>query len=107
MGMFDTIICEYPLPDEWENANFQSKDLKCELDTYVITSGGRLVLKRDSSVTDTNHHGFLYFYDFPLGSYDVRLDGAHRYSTLRDDARLITYEAKFTDGQLVEIKRLP
>ena len=107
MGMFDTIICEYPLPDEWETPNFQAKDLNCELDTYLITSGGRLVLQRDGNMTDINHHGFIYFYDLPPDSYDIHGEGVNRYSTLRKDAKLITYEAKFTDGQLVEIKRLP
>ncbi len=44
MGMFDTIYCEYPLPDaRHQDLDFQTKNLECFLDTYTITVDGRLV----------------------------------------------------------------
>jgi hypothetical protein len=44
MGMFDTIYCEYPLPDaRHQYLDFQTKNLECLLDTYTITVDGRLV----------------------------------------------------------------
>lgn len=77
MGMFDNVIVEVPLPDGGSNEYiFQTKDLDCELHNYIITKDRKLV--RDGEETD--FHGWLYFYD---GS--------------------TAYEAKFTDGALVEI----
>jgi len=43
MGMFDTITCEAELPvREHQVLSFQTKDLECLLDCYVITRDGRL-----------------------------------------------------------------
>lgn len=98
MGMFDYIRCEAPLPDDAMPANstFQSKDLDCNLDTYVITASGRLMVKpwrkdagESATIRDAAHHGYLNFYVYT------------------EDKRRIEYRAKFTDGQLVEIKRVP
>ena len=45
MGMFDTIHCEYPLPEpRHQDLEYQTKDLECLLARYTITSDGRLVL---------------------------------------------------------------
>jgi hypothetical protein len=44
MGLFDTVHCEYPLPDpRLQHLEFQTKDLECLLETYTITADGRLV----------------------------------------------------------------
>jgi hypothetical protein len=44
MGMFDNLICKYPLPrPEMQTCEFQTKDLECVLDSYEITEDGRLV----------------------------------------------------------------
>jgi hypothetical protein len=44
MGLFDTVRCEYPLPDARLQAEeFQAKDRECGLETYTITAEGRLV----------------------------------------------------------------
>ena len=42
MGMFDTIICEYPLP-ECTIKNFQTKSLKNFMMNYTLTDEGRLI----------------------------------------------------------------
>jgi hypothetical protein len=44
MGLFDTIKCEYPLPNKLhQDLEFQTKDLECLLERYMITFDGRLV----------------------------------------------------------------
>src|SRR5262245_1886337 len=44
MGMFDTIRCEYPLPDpRHQDLEYQTKDLDCALFHYKITRVGQLV----------------------------------------------------------------
>lgn len=44
MGMFDTVRCEYPLPDPGhQDLEYQTKDLECLLDTFTITRDGRLI----------------------------------------------------------------
>jgi hypothetical protein len=46
MGLFDTIRCEYPLPDaRHQDLEFQTKDLECFLAHYRITRDGRLVFE--------------------------------------------------------------
>lgn len=47
MGMFDSIQCQYPLPDPaFQNAEFQTQDLDNVLGRYTITREGRLVRHR-------------------------------------------------------------
>ena len=104
MGMFDDVLCEQPLPDGYEG-EFQSKDFECLLDTYKISAEGRLlrreyewveaddaplgIRKERRGWTDTEYHGTFRFYDYA------------------DDKSWHEYEAKFTDGQLVEISQVP
>jgi hypothetical protein len=113
MGMFDSIICEYPLPDpEVQKELFQTKDLDSCMDTYTITKAGRLIhhfkefeatpkeerpqdsfwpsirVKAGSErYIDKNYHGWLNFY--------AALN--HKWCE---------YNAKFTDGTLVELEKV-
>ena len=52
MGMFDTILCKYPLPlsetlrklpIDWTETSFQTKNLEESLSLYTITSEGELL----------------------------------------------------------------
>lgn len=46
MGMFDHVVCEYPLPDlpeEGKEWMFQTKDMECNMWTYTITRSGQLI----------------------------------------------------------------
>ena len=44
MGMYNDILCEYPLPDYKGNGNLQTKDFECDcLTEYKITKDGRLL----------------------------------------------------------------
>lgn len=116
MGMFDYIICEVPLPDGFDGL-LQTKDFDDPyMEKYTINSQGRLIRHYIASwddvpeeqwkyvgatdplhqlwheqskrkpifaEVDTNYHGMLNFYG---GEQDWH-----------------EYDAKFTDGNLVEI----
>jgi hypothetical protein len=46
MGLYDTVYCDYPLPDaRHQDLEFQTKDLECLLGDYRITRDGRLMLQ--------------------------------------------------------------
>lgn len=45
MGMFDTVKCEFPLPEKfkkYQDSLFQTKSLICGMDVYKITKEGEL-----------------------------------------------------------------
>jgi len=107
MGMYDSIYVEYNLPEiTLENKKvsfspdheFQTKDLHCMLDSYLIADSGRLLYKefnwldkqtiKLSSYKDANFHGFLNF-------YTTYRDG--------DIVHYIDFIGKFTDGNVVTI----
>ena len=96
--MFDYVRSEIPLPDGFEG-ELQTKDIG---DPYMnlatIRANGRLVYDERpwqeldaETADDLDWHGFLNFY----GS-----EGRHG----QPGYRWHEYVAKFTDGQLVEIK---
>ena len=109
MGMFDSVYVEYDLPEILlENQEvfflpgheFQTKDMYCLMDSYLISSAGKLLYregtwsgKRDielSAYKDAEFHGILHFY-----SAAVLANG---------NTYFIDYFAKFTDGIIVNIK---
>lgn len=123
MGMFDSIKCEYPLPlpegvdklkFDIKNVDFQTKDFENLLETYTIRENGELYRTHQTYkwVDDDNHflkgymdvvtseekkenyHGMLNFYCYEDIEQD---DGTYINVT-------IDYIAKFTDGNLVEVK---
>ena len=122
MGMFDYGIVECSLPDdaatrvhEWQTKDFDEPFMA----KYKITAEGRLLAERvhyenlsdpnappgsaasycgcmtpvHDGWDDLNYHGVLNFYGNVGGVYDAE----HWYE----------YNAKFTDGFLVSINRLP
>ena len=107
--MFDSVYVEYDLPEILlENQEvfflpgheFQTKDMYCLMDSYLISSAGKLLYregtwsgKRDielSAYKDAEFHGILHFY-----SAAVLANG---------NTYFIDYFAKFTDGIIVNIK---
>lgn len=107
MGMFDTVLTNYRLPDVEINPDlvlrfntgnvrefgyetkFQTKDFDCVFDQYLITSHGKLYIKEGGVNIDTKYHGFMSFCTVvhpPLGG-----------------GYLLDFHAKFTDGNLVQI----
>ena len=101
MGLFDDVVCEYPLPD-WpvgETPLFQTKDLECEMRGYRITKEGRLLAaeyepaggRAPARWVDTGHHGYLTFY--------TSLARA-------GNGEWFHWRAKFTDGSIVDLQRV-
>ena len=97
MGLFDYVNCAAPLPDgkPTPRDKFQTKDFDCPyMEDYVITASGRLMKLKviynglagmsTPEDVDLNWHGFLNFYYI-------------------DKEEWREFNAKFTDGQLVEI----
>lgn len=65
MGMFDTLYCDYPLPDkEVQHEDFQTKSLDRLMDTYRITTDGRLyyepgeIANNEESSQETDYLSF-------------------------------------------------
>lgn len=104
MGMFDYIRIEshlLPISEaeqvdiELEDAAFQTKDLECHLNMYQITPDGSLILVNEmyddfqyrESHKEVKYHGYLNFYSDVFGTW-------------------YEFQAKFTDGKMVEVKRL-
>lgn len=107
MGLFDTVKTNHRLPDIKVHddltikfavdtnsqlgygTSFQTKDMDCLLDNYLITSFGRLLVDEGNINVDTEYHGMLNFYTYIRG--------------LSDKTYFIEYAAKFTDGKLVNV----
>ncbi len=131
MGMFDYVVCEYPLPgnppqwviDHARTGKFQTKDTDRQwLERYTITADGRLVhhAVRYEEVTesegpyrdhpDPEARALLRWVgsirSIPIGEdevHDIHRD--LRFSTCSDDEPRVFYEyvARFTNGQLERI----
>ena len=94
MGMFDRIKCEFEIAEkEIQNNEFQTKDLQCFLNDYLITKEGRLLLISNDENTDLEFHGDLNFYTNT---------GKHPKD---EDWQWYSFKARFTEGQLQWIKR--
>jgi hypothetical protein len=108
MGMFDEIICEYPLENApsfiEEGHKFQTKSLDNTMSVYKISKDGKLILVKEICGSEVNKdlkfHGEIIFYTSNIkgcghGIYFTR-DGAA--------AENVDYKAIFNQGQLTEIK---
>jgi len=94
MGMFDTIYCRRPLPNGRQTSeSFQSKSLCNCLCVFEITADGRL---HELALDDQGQ-------PVPEKSHDTGFHGLMRFYT-RTDHELNEYEAKFTDGTLVDLR---
>jgi len=122
MGMFDTIICEYPLPGTNET-EFQTKAFENLMFTYIITKEGRLIERSHS--LDIVPEEERYYYGKPewddnpifqmmgamkevdIKEKDMEFHGLFRMYTMdKSNDNWIEFELKFTNGQLVGIKYL-
>lgn len=102
MGLFDTLRCDYPVPDpEFQKAEFQTKDLGCALQHYCIDRKGRLWVRRLGS-------GFLRRDKAPRKSPPP--EDTHFHGEFRFDAytkrKHVEYRARFTRGDLEWIWRV-
>ncbi len=98
MGMFDTITCEYPLPDaEHQDFEFQTKDLERHLDHYVITRTGRLIRRARRHSRSSG----------PVRDVPWPLHGDLRFYTSIEEGethRWVEYVARFTHGRVKSIQ---
>jgi hypothetical protein len=123
MGMYDYLKCHYPLPDpEFQSDQFQTKDLDCELKVYEITVNGKLIKNEyDTEITPKEERPFP---NAPENSWKSifgimrTVKGSERQIEVTFDSDLffyksmptgtwIEYRARFDDGQLLSIKRIP
>jgi hypothetical protein len=88
MGLFDTVHCEYPLPDaRHQDLEFQTKALECALFHYTITRDGRLILHARQG-----RLGPVKDIEWPLHG-DISI-----YTSV--DKVWIEYVVRFTDGRV-------
>jgi hypothetical protein len=72
MGMYDDIVCKYPLPLPEDTKgyiaeSFQTKDLDCGLDSYEIREDGTLWLREYfREYTEGNPNGKTFFEKFGM-----------------------------------------
>jgi hypothetical protein len=95
MGMFDTVSCEYPLPDpRHQGLEFQTKSLESLLDHYLITGDGRLMRL-------ARHHGVG-----PERDVEWPIHGDLVFYTSEDtpERTWIEYVARFTHGRVEWIR---
>ena len=99
MGMFDNVICNYPLGDDYlPSTGWQTKDMDCGLDTYTIHEDGSLTLNRfdhEEAVTGAveerqDYTGEIRFYTHLGADYTKRF----------------TFRARFDHGALVELAQI-
>ncbi len=101
MNLYDSIHCEYPLPNpEAQDILFQTKNLWRNFDKYTLTEEGRLVLpctrtekgqRIHYADMDTFYHGILEFYG----------------ETLPYPGDVVILEAQFWEGQLTSVEEVP
>lgn len=102
MSLYDTLTCEYPLPDgvpAWAT-EFQTKSLDCELDHYTITVGGRLLKQDDHDHSLADFTGVVEFYTGNVVSV-----GPGVYTRDGEDAVWLEYRATFIHGLLHDVVR--
>lgn len=116
MGMFDNIICEYPLPGNPVVLEWQTKSLGCEMDTYIVAADGTLWIE-DYDVQDQS--------DFALGKGQDKFMGCMtrvnqrrvQVTDFRGEVRFYgsaspdwsnrwEFSALFDDGKLLSMKQI-
>lgn len=99
MGMFDEIVCEYPLPGTAPDFvkpghHFQTKDLDCVLATYTIDA--------DGVISEPDFTGKLSFYSCNgciwARGFTFTPDGS--------DYETVEYLAEFVDSKLTKIQQV-
>lgn len=106
MGMFDTVMCEHPVPGPAAiNGEYQTKSLGCEMATYRIAADGQLYIDEPG------------WYSWATGSAaadatpalaaltgEIRLLGAVK--QYPDDPKWVRYSAYFVGGKLKELHEI-
>ena len=102
MGLYDTLECDYPLPDaRYQDLEFQTKDLDCFLQSYTITRDGRLLKHARGRLLGDSDRITLES-DVELPVHGVMLIYAADPDT---DHGLVEYRVRFTHGRVERIQR--
>jgi hypothetical protein len=123
MSMFDYIKCEYELPEsslakklgvDFSKVEFQTKDMENSMSTYTITKNGEFWFRKDTYKWVDDDNAFLKGYMDIVSSEDIKLDyhgilNFYCYEEVEENedktfAYSVDFQAKFTDGKLIEIK---
>lgn len=104
MSLFDSIRCDYPLPDpRIQDAEFQTKDLWNSLSRYTITRAGRLVRRRLGVDPIAEKDGAGQAIDNRLGE-DVGYHGDILIQAMLSGSRTVQYAVRFTHGTVKWIR---
>ena len=117
MGMYDNLRCEYPLPGDPGDIEFQTKDFDSILNEYRITVDGKLLIEEYDieDRSDPNATGFMRFVGsmtrIPKGYKPVDFTGyVNFYGKGFERPALETdwfeYIATFEHGMLTSVERL-
>ena len=100
MGLYDTLGCEYPLPDpRYQDLEFQTRDLEWSLLRYTITRDGRLLVHAPAVPRDRQ---IALDRDVELPLHGDVLIYAAKPET---DHGLVEYRVRFRHGRVVGIHR--
>ena len=101
MGMFDWVICDAPIPKPKpvdENGVYQTKDMKKNLDIYIIDKQGVLWVQKQSFDGDgenTTH------FDKQPSDFTGKMNF---YGNVKSTGRWREYAATFNSGQMVSVE---
>ena len=122
MGMYDSIICQYPLPmpDDLKgytgSHDFQTKDLDLSLSTYTIDENGQLFIDRfegeweqgnensDSFIGKLGYYKITKKWLEQLNSTITIIFYDYQHSQNTDYDYFIEYEAIFINGKITSVK---
>lgn len=102
MSFFDTLRCDYPLPDpEFQERTFHTLNFRCLLDHYCLGTDGRL---RQIHRKLYNPQGKPAAH--PPASEDTGYHGDLRFHSQVPARRKIAYVARFSHGTVEWIRRV-
>jgi len=104
MSLFDSIRCDYPLPDpRVQDAEFQTKDLGEALGRYTITKTGRLVRHQHGVDLNTEKVGAGQSVDSRPGE-DVGYHGDIPIQAMLPGSGIVQFVVRFTHGTVEWIR---
>jgi hypothetical protein len=102
MSLFDTLRCDYPLPDpEFQERTFHTLNFRCLLDHYCLGTDGRL---RQIHRKFYNPQGKPAAY--AAASEDTGYHGDLRFHAKTTAQGRVEYQARFTHGTVEWIRRI-
>lgn len=119
MGMFDTVVCKYPLPEIVQAPDYQTKDFSCNMMRYTILEDGTLIQHQVKWVAVPEekrpHYGTEKWKDplyqmvgsiEPEGEFDVRVpaNGIVEIYTSAKNKEWITVYIRFVNGKVNDVK---